>query len=192
MPRMKQQVIPSVRHAGAFMEAASTGAEMIVLSQSNMDELVKVKKICRRSPHLQLLVHMDMIKGLSHTGEGVLFLQGYLKPHGIISSHPQVMQAAKEMELLAIQRCFVFDENSLELSIRLAAKGGADYLQVLPGIVPKTIRRMKQETGMPVIGGGLIRTREEVEAAVSAGAEAVTTSAAALWQQAAARGINRS
>lgn len=187
----EQVVIPSVSHAGGFMQAVSDRAEIIVLSQSNLDELVKVKKICRRNPSLRLIIHVDMIKGLSQTEEGIIFLDNYLKPYGIISSHPQVIQAANKRGLLTIQRCFVFDEDSMLASKRLVEKGAPDYLQVMPGVLPKTIRVMKKQTGLPVLAGGLIRSAAEVQAAIDAGAAAVTTSAASLWQQTALRGISR-
>ncbi|SDN62264.1 glycerol-3-phosphate responsive antiterminator [Alkalicoccus daliensis] len=178
-----QGIIPSVTSAAECMEAMSQGAELIVLSHSSVEELMKVHKICRRSPKLRLLVHMDVVKGLSQTAEAVGFLAAYMKPFGIISSHPVVIRAAKAEGLFAVQRCFIFDEQSAEVSLKLIEKGSPDYVQVMPGIVPKTIQYMKAHCDYPLMAGGLIRTEAEAAEACRAGAEAVTSSARHLWEQ---------
>lgn len=178
-----QGIIPSVTNAAECMEALSHGVELVVLSHSSVEELMKVHKICRRSPQVRLLIHVDVIKGLSQSAEAVCFLAAYMKPFGIISSHPAVIRAAKANQLFTIQRCFIFDEQSAETSVRLVEKGKPDCVQVMPGIVPDTIRFMKIHTALPVIAGGLIRTEEDAAAARKAGAAGVTTSAKHLWDQ---------
>ena len=57
-----------------------------------------------------------------------------------------------------------------------------DYIEVLPGVVPKIISEIREKTGKPIFAGGLIETIEEVEAAIEAGATAITTSDRALWK----------
>ena len=58
----------------------------------------------------------------------------------------------------------------------------ADLIEVLPGLMPKIIRRVAQLTGKPVIAGGLISDKEDVTAALSAGAVAVSTTNPAVWR----------
>ena len=53
---------------------------------------------------------------------------------------------------------------------------------VMPGLVPKAIVRLKEELRLPVIAGGMITERREVEEAIRAGALAVSTSAPELWR----------
>ena len=50
------------------------------------------------------------------------------------------------------------------------------------GLMPKIIRRVAQLTGKPVIAGGLISDKEDVTAALSAGAVAVSTTNPAVWR----------
>ncbi len=41
-----------------------------------------------------------------------------------------------------------------------------DYIEVLPGVVPELIREIQEHTGCKIISGGLIRTVEQVQAAL--------------------------
>ncbi len=53
---------------------------------------------------------------------------------------------------------------------------------MLPGVVPKVISQLHERTGKDIIAGGLIENETEVEAALAAGAVAVTTSNVELWR----------
>ena len=57
----------------------------------------------------------------------------------------------------------------------------ADLVEVLPGLMPKIIRRLCQSTGKPIIAGGLISDKEDVTGALSAGAVAVSSTNPAVW-----------
>jgi len=83
--------------------------------------------------------------------------------------------------VLAIQRLFLIDSGAIDTSVELARRSQPDLIEVLPGLLPQWIREVKDRTGVPVIAGGLIRTREEAAAALEAGAAAVTTSRPDLW-----------
>ncbi|TAI19358.1 glycerol uptake operon antiterminator GlpP, partial [Bacillus velezensis] len=45
------------------------------------------------------------------------------------------------------------------------------------------IQEIKEKTGIPIFAGGFIRTEEDVEQALKAGAVAVTTSNTKLWKK---------
>lgn len=44
------------------------------------------------------------------------------------------------------------------------------------------IAEVKERTGVPILAGGFIRTVEDVERALNAGATAITTSKRELWK----------
>ncbi len=186
MPLQPQEIIPAVRHAGDFLKAASTEAAYIILSGSSINELLKIRKICRRRPELQLLVHLDMIKGLSETEESVSFLTEYVRPSGIISANPRVISTAKKHELWTVQCCFIVDEESLDYSLHLIEKSRPDCVQVKPGLMPDILRLVKEKSRKEMLAGGLIRTMAEAEAAKKAGAAMVATSSLHLLEEAAA------
>ncbi|MNY79153.1 Glycerol-3-phosphate responsive antiterminator [compost metagenome] len=52
----------------------------------------------------------------------------------------------------------------------------------MPGVMPHIIQEVLEKTGIPIFAGGLIRSVEDVENALRAGATAVTTSHKDLWK----------
>ena len=46
----------------------------------------------------------------------------------------------------------------------------------------KTITKIKNNTGIPIIAGGLVEKKEEIYAAINAGASGVSTGAVDLWE----------
>jgi glycerol uptake operon antiterminator len=48
--------------------------------------------------------------------------------------------------------------------------------------MPKIIAEVKECVGIPILAGGLIRNSEDVDAALMAGATAITTSKRELWE----------
>lgn len=62
-----------------------------------------------------------------------------------------------------------------------AAQGRPDYVEILPGLIPRVIGELSRSMNAPIIAGGLIKSKEEVVAALSAGAVAVSTTAEAVW-----------
>ena len=56
-----------------------------------------------------------------------------------------------------------------------------DFLEVLPGVMPKTIRKICAAVHTPVLAGGLISDKEDVMAALRAGAMAISTTNQQVW-----------
>lgn len=56
-----------------------------------------------------------------------------------------------------------------------------DFIEVLPGAMPKVIHRLCAEIKVPVIAGGLITDKESVMGALTAGATAVSSTNHKVW-----------
>ena len=54
-------------------------------------------------------------------------------------------------------------------------------IEILPGLMPKVIRRVARLVKLPVIAGGLISEKEDVMAALSAGAISVSSTNQSVW-----------
>lgn len=85
--------------------------------------------------------------------------------------------------MIAIQRIFLLDSHALNTSYRLIQSFQPDYIEVLPGIIPHIIREISDNTNVPILAGGLIRTVEEAREALQAGAVAITTSEQKIWNK---------
>jgi glycerol uptake operon antiterminator len=57
----------------------------------------------------------------------------------------------------------------------------ADLIEILPGLMPKIIRKLSVELNKPLIAGGLISDKEDVITALSAGAIAISSTNHDVW-----------
>ena len=56
-----------------------------------------------------------------------------------------------------------------------------DFVEILPGLLPKVIAELRQRLDVPIIAGGFIQEKEDVIAAIQAGALAVSASLPEIW-----------
>jgi glycerol uptake operon antiterminator len=129
-----------------------------------------------------IFLHIDLAEGLGRDKAAIKFLAQEVKPEGIITTRSHLIRFAKGYDLFTIQRIFVLDSLSLRTGIANVKETGPDALECLPGIMPRVLSRLTRELSQPVIAGGLIRSREEIEAILAAGAVAVSLSEQTLWQ----------
>lgn len=130
-----------------------------------------------------ILAHVDLIKGIGRDEAGVRFLARTLGVDGILTTRSNLIGPAKREGLLAVQRLFVLDSESLEAGLPTVEKAAPDAVEMLPGVILPTIAGQLARRGTlpPLIAGGLIRTAAQVDAVLSAGAVAVSTSESSLW-----------
>ncbi len=128
----------------------------------------------------QVMVHMDLIAGLSAREEAVDFIAQYTQADGIISTRFEQIKRGRQLNLSTIFRIFVIDSKALSNLNRRVGEY-ADIVEILPGLMPKVIRRMKSKLNVPLIAGGLIADREDVIAALDAGAIAISTTNEQVW-----------
>lgn len=126
-------------------------------------------------------VHIDLIKGLSSDEASVDFLAKQTHVDGIISTKHPLLKRAKQLGLLTIQRFFLLDSMALENVKRQMNSPDLDFIEILPGLMPKVISKLVKQSDLPIIAGGLIEEKEDITAALTAGAIAVSSTKAAVW-----------
>ena len=126
-------------------------------------------------------VHLDLIDGLSAREVAADFIARHTDADGIISTRSALVRRAGELGLLTIQRFFLLDSMALRNMEKQLAQDASDLIEVLPGRMPKMIRRIRERTDKPVIAGGLISDKEDVTGALGAGAAAVSSTDPAVW-----------
>lgn len=173
-------VIAAVKDdAGLDAALQSECGAIFLLYGSAAGVCAQVEKV-RRAGKLAI-VHIDLIDGLSGREAAVDALEVLCHPDGIISTKPVVVRRARHRGLLTVQRAFLLDSLSLENLPAQLGVGKPDFIEVLPGIIPRVIARITACTETPVIAGGLIKYKDEVMAAMGAGAAAVSSSSPAVW-----------
>lgn len=131
------------------------------------------------------MVHIDLIAGLSAKEISVEFIARQTRADGIITTKPALVRRAKELGIFAVLRFFVIDSLALKNIENLEMQCGTsrpDFIEVLPGVMPKVLGRIAKVSRIPMIAGGLITEKEDVIAALSAGAIAVSSTNQDVWK----------
>ncbi len=173
-------VIAAVKEEEGLEKALNSDCQVIFLLSGtllNIGSLVsKVhsrNKIC--------FVHIDLVEGLSNREIAVDCIAKIAGPDGIISTRAPFIRRAKQLGLSTVQRMFLLDSMSLKTINTQIDTVQPDYLEILPGVIPDIIREITQSTSIPLIAGGLIRSKQDVFHALQAGALAVSTSCQSIW-----------
>lgn len=177
-----QPILPAIRNMKQFDEFLNSSFSYGVILDIHLGQLKGVIKEAQKHGK-NMMVHVDLIQGIKHDEYGAEFICQDIKPAGIISTRSNVIAKAKQKKIYAIQRLFLLDTSAMEKSMEFIGKHKPDFIEVLPGIVPSLIQEIKEKTGIPIFAGGFIRTEEDVEQALKAGAVAVTTSNTKSWKK---------
>lgn len=179
-PLLNHFVLPAVHKIKDVEAVSASSHQYMVLLGGHIGHLKSVVDLAK-SNGKHVFLHADLIDGLKNDEHAADFLCQSIRPAGIISTRANVVMRTKQRGLIAIQRMFLIDSEAMERSYRVIEKSQPDYIEVLPGIIPEMIQEVKKHTGIPVIGGGLIKTHQHISNALAAGATAITTSRKELW-----------
>ncbi len=172
-------IIAAVRSKEDFIKAMKSEVQTVFLLSSNVLDVHEYAAEARRHEK-KLFVHMDFTDGLSKDAAGLSYLatKGI---DGIISTRSGVIKCASENGIPCIQRFFMIDSRSVDTALESTRSSHPDMIEIMPAVAYKTITKIKNNTGIPIIAGGLVERKDEIFAALGAGASAVSTGASELW-----------
>ena len=173
------RVIAAVRSEEELGAALGSNARLIFdLNPDIMTLPAKLKRV--KAAGKQMFIHLDFAKGIGKDGSGLLLLKR-MGVEGIISTKANLIKLARERDLFTVQRFFIVDSQSVQTTVETVRSSLPHIIEIMPGTVGKVIARLRQQLTIPVIAGGLVESEEEVTAALSAGAVAVSTARESLW-----------
>ncbi|RII15874.1 Glycerol-3-phosphate responsive antiterminator [Streptomyces sp. YIM 130001] len=129
-----------------------------------------------------VLVNVDLLEGLAGKEIVVSFIRENTAADGILSSKAFMVRAAREQGLFAVHRFFLIDSFSYRNLARQLSISKADAIEILPGCMPRVIGWVVADIDAPVIAGGLVCDKEDVIAALQAGATAIASSNQDVWR----------
>lgn len=129
----------------------------------------------------RLFVHLDLTDGLGKDEEGLQFI-ARLQADGIITTKANLIRAARGVHLQTVQRFFIIDSHSIDTALTAIESVRPDYVEVMPGVIPKVISRFCTSVTQSVVAGGLIESAGEARAALRSGADFVSSTVASLWE----------
>ncbi|MDO4766096.1 MAG: glycerol-3-phosphate responsive antiterminator [Eubacteriales bacterium] len=171
----KKEIILAISSAKEFEKFLNMDLQYGVLIDFHISVLQSLVQTAHKHCK-KVLLHMDLLHGLSNDEAGCEYACQVLKADGVISTKPKVVQRAMENKCLGVLRLFLIDSKSLAKGIKLCRDCKPDLVEVLPAIAPAILPRIKEETGQRLMSGGLLSAVEEIEACFEYGAEAVTVS----------------
>jgi glycerol uptake operon antiterminator len=173
-------IVPALRDEQQIKKALSCKATSVFLLTGDIVDLQQIIQTFHNSSKF-VFVHIDLVKGLGRDEAAVNFLKYQLKADGLITTKGNLVNMAKKIGLISIQRIFLLDSQSLITGIAQAKSHKPEYVEVLPGLIPDLLKQINDETSISVITGGLIKTVDQAKFALARGAIAVSTSEDSLW-----------
>ena len=173
-------IIAAVKDENSLEKSLASDCQVIfVLAGTICDIETIVEKV--KAKNRIAIVHADLVTGLSSKEVAVDFIKNNTKADGVISTKSIIVKRARELGMISIQRTFVVDSIALGNLKRQLDSFRPDAVEIMPGIMPKIIKEMKEYTTIPIIAGGLLSEKKDVVDALSAGADAISTTREALW-----------
>jgi glycerol uptake operon antiterminator len=177
---MDQKILPASTNMKEFERFLKSSYEIGVFLDMHIGQLKNISRLARENGK-KMIYHVDLIHGIKSDEYATEYICQEFKPYGLISTKSGVILKAKQKGVIAVQRIFLIDSHALENSYKLIEKTLPDFIEVLPGAMPQMIKEVKDRVKVPIFAGGLIRTPEDVQNALDAGAAAITTSKRELW-----------
>ena len=176
----KNSVIAAVRSRESFKKAVASGCNMIFDLAPDISDVAE-KAALAHGAGKKMFIHLDLAGGIGKDRSGIAFVKA-AGVDGIISTRANIIKIARDAGLFTVQRFFAVDSQSVETMVDSQKSSHTDMVEIMPGVVGKVISALKKCINVPVIAGGLIETREEVDFALASGAAAVSTGKAELWK----------
>lgn len=179
MFKLTNPVIAAVRSDEDLARALKSPAEAVFMLKADINTLKSaIDSKCGKS----VFVHIDMADGIGKDKKGVEYIAS-LGADGIITTKNQLIAAAKEYGLTAVQRFFIIDSHSVHTALEYLNVSKPDFAELMPGVIPRAIREFVEKSDIPIIAGGLIENKGDIINALSAGAYAVSAGKSELWYE---------
>ena len=173
-------VIAAVKDETGLKECLYSESQIIFLLFGDICSVGRYVEIAKSAGKM-VFVHMDLINGLGNKEVAVDFIREHTGVDGIISTKPQLVKPAKELGLFGILRIFVIDSMAFGNIEKQCASLVPDAVEILPGLMPKIIKKLCSTVNVPIIAGGLISDKEDVMNALNAGAVAISVTNQRVW-----------
>jgi glycerol uptake operon antiterminator len=175
-----QTRLPALANFNMIKQFLKTDIVYCILVDFQLAELAEIISDLKNHGR-KVLVHADMIKGLSADEYGAIYLIQNCHVDGIISIKPKVISIAKKRKVIAMQRIFLKDSISLKRSLEVVENALPDCLEILPAVSGPLIKTIKDKVNCEVFCGGLISSEKQIQDCLDSGASGITVSDPTLW-----------
>ncbi|WFD10000.1 glycerol-3-phosphate responsive antiterminator [Tepidibacter hydrothermalis] len=175
-------IIAAVKNDKGLHEAVKSDCEIIFLLYGDMITL-KEKVDFLNKNNKKVFVHLDMITGFASNPIIIDYIASSMHVEGVISTRVNMIKRAIDKNIKAVQRFFIVDSMSLDSALESLKKVRPQAVEIMPGIMPKVIKKVNSQLKIPVISGGLVETKEEVISILKNGASSISTTNPNIWEE---------
>ena len=173
-------IIAAVKNDAGLDHCLSNDIHVVFILYGDICSIPRIVEKIKSAGKIAM-VHADLINGLSSKEIAVDYIKNSTRADGIISTRPALIRRARELGMFTVLRIFIIDSMALDEAKNLR-EVKPDFLEILPGIIPSAIRRVKASAGLPILAGGLIITKQDVMDALEAGAMAISSTSESVWK----------
>ncbi len=92
----------------------------------------------------KLFIHIDLAEGIGKDKSGVQFVK-MLGVDGIIATRSNIIKYAKEFDIIAMQRFFIIDSQSINTTVETLKSSKANMIEIMPGNNVKAVQRLRKK-----------------------------------------------
>ena len=173
-------IITAVKDEQGLEKALKTESPVVFLLFGNICNITGLVDQVKNSGKIAI-VHVDLIQGLSSKEVAVDFIHQNTRADGIISTKAPLVRHAMDLGMIGGQRTFLIDSMALETTKQQRLTFQPDFMELMPGVMPKILKTVRGYTEIPLVAGGLISDKKDILAAFDAGVDAVSTTREELW-----------
>lgn len=174
-------VVSAIKNEEGLEACLKTDCTMVFILYGSICSIAEIVEKIKREDKIAI-VHADLIQGLSTKNEAIDFICYHTKADGIISTKATLVKHAINLGMIGILRTFMIDSMAMENIKKQVSTVSPDLIEIMPGILPEIIGKVKVMTEIPIIAGGLISTKKDVINALNAGATAISTTNLRVWE----------
>ena len=161
-------IITAVKDEQGLEKALKTESPVVFLLFGNICNITGLVDQVKNSGKIAI-VHVDLIQGLSSKEVAVDFIHQNTRADGIISTKAPLVRHAMDLAM------------ALETTKKQLLTFQPDFMELMPGVMPKILKTVRGYTEIPLVAGGLISDKKDILAAFDAGVDAVSTTREELW-----------
>ena len=173
-------IITAVKDDEGLEKALSCDSRIIFILYGDVLSIKNIVGRVKESGKLAF-VHMDLIHGLQQKEIAVDFIKESTACDGIISTKANLISRGKELGLYTVMRFFAIDSMAYENIEKQMKLTKPDIIEVLPGPMPKVVKKIVGLAKCPVIAGGLVSDKEDVLLLLDAGASCISSTNEKVW-----------
>ncbi|HHT68214.1 MAG TPA: glycerol-3-phosphate responsive antiterminator [Firmicutes bacterium] len=176
----EKPIIAGLKGKNDAPHTVEAGIKVCFYLTGDIFELRELAALCKEQDQM-LFAHVDLIGGIAKDAPGMEVLASEIGIDGVLTTKGYLVTAAQKAGLLGIQRLFMLDSEALRTGLRMIHSSQPDAVEILPALVLPSVRERLPERFPPMIAGGLVETRSELEQIIKPPVLAVSTSRVELW-----------